>query len=256
MPHRDVIIDGRREPSVTQLSGLLKTGDWLLTYYAKHGTLKLNALREAISVSEADALTKIPDSFFEENRLNREDFWKDADTLKNVAKDRGVGLHNVFEEAAKAWMTGATPPDNDFVKALDFWLKGHGFTFKAYEKFVQSDKHKYGGTFDALVADASGNEVIVDWKFTNRMHSDYVLQLAGYDIALGGKPRPGYILRISESAKPAKVSKEGATKAGKTYQFEGSKVKLEEHFVPDLGKYHHLFLYCRELFDFVRGYPL
>ncbi len=256
MPHQDVILNGKRCPSVTQITGVIGKGEWLLKYYAKHGTLKLNALREATGLSADDALAKVPDSFFEDNRLEREDFWKDADSLKVKAQERGIGLHSTFENAAKALMLGQTLEDNPFVSALDYWLKDRGFTFKAFEKFVLCEKHEYGGTFDALVVGPDGREVVVDWKFTNRLKVDNVLQMAGYDIALGGKSRPGCLLRISESAKPAKVTKTGLTKAGRTFQFAGSKVKLEEHWIEDLGQYHELFLFCRKIFDFVSTYPL
>lgn len=256
MPHTDVILNGKRLPSVTQISGVIGKGEWLLKYYAKHGTLKLNALREAVGLSAEEALSKVPDAFFDAANLEREDFWKDADALKTKAQERGIGLHTTFENAAKALMTGQGLEDNPFVSALDFWLKDRGLTFLAFEKFVMSEKHLYGGTFDALVKDPAGNEVVVDWKFTNRLKNDNVLQMAGYDIALGGKPRAGCLLRISESARPAKVTQQGVTKAGRTFKFAGSRVCLEEHWIDSLEPYHRLFLMCREIFDFVNTYPL
>lgn len=93
-----------------------------------------------------------------------------------------------------------------------------------------SEKHQFGGTIDALGRDTRGRLVLVDWKTSNAVYQDYLLQLAAYALLLeectNRKPEGFHLLR---------VSKESADFA--------------HHFFGELEEAKRAFLLMRELYD-------
>jgi len=45
-----------------------------------------------------------------------------------------------------------------------------------------SETHRFGGCLDAIAIDANGNLCLLDWKTSNGVYADYILQLAAYKI--------------------------------------------------------------------------
>lgn len=251
MPHTETYINGVRYPSVTEISSIAMGGDWLLKYYAKNGLAKANAILEALSLRR-DQIPITPE-IVAKYRLTVDDFWKDAEVMKTEAAERGSNKHEVFEAAMGAFMGKGDFPTDPYTVALRSWVVTRGLTPLAFEKKVITEKHGFGGTFDALFKTTGGREVVVDWKFTNRLKSNYILQLAGYDLALGGPKRSGYILRLAEHVKDAKATAIKPSANGTMFVFEGSKVFLEEMFVEDLSKHHETFLACKKVLEFLRA---
>ena len=69
---------------------------------------------------------------------------------------------------------------------------------------MMSHKYKFGGTPDAIGRNTNGELVLLDWKTSNGVYSDYLLQLAAYK-ALWEEENPDkpitggfYILRFSK----------------------------------------------------------
>lgn len=93
-----------------------------------------------------------------------------------------------------------------------------------------SEKHQFGGTIDAVGKDAKGRVVLVDWKTSNAVYQDYLVQLAAYAILLEEctewRPQGFHLLR---------VAKESADFA--------------HHFYGELEEAKKAFLLMRELYD-------
>jgi hypothetical protein len=45
-----------------------------------------------------------------------------------------------------------------------------------------SEKHRFAGTLDALGVDAKGNRILVDFKTSNKVYGDHLIQLGAYAI--------------------------------------------------------------------------
>ena len=68
--------------------------------------------------------------------------------------------------------------------AFATYVRWHAMTkllVRHTEVSLVSERHKFGGRLDA-VGDVGGKLVLVDWKTSNSVYADYLLQLAGYRI--------------------------------------------------------------------------
>jgi hypothetical protein len=61
------------------------------------------------------------------------------------------------------------------------WERMTAITFRHTEVSLISDKHRFGGTLDAV--GVIGNELVLcDWKCANSIYADYLFQLAAYKL--------------------------------------------------------------------------
>lgn len=110
------------------------------------------------------------------------------DEARTPAATAGTMAHDLVE----AHINGHDEPelrgDKDTIAnaraAFDTYLKWQevtNLTIRHTEVSLVSDKHKFGGRLDAI--GLVGNElVMIDWKTSNSVYADYLLQLAGYKI--------------------------------------------------------------------------
>lgn len=93
-----------------------------------------------------------------------------------------------------------------------------------------SELYQYGGTFDGVGEDAEGKLVLIDWKTSNAVYGDYLVQLAAYAQLireLTGREVTGYHL--------LRVRKETAD--------------FSHHYWADLSDGLRAFVLMRELYD-------
>ncbi|HKJ75037.1 MAG TPA: hypothetical protein VKA19_13060 [Alphaproteobacteria bacterium] len=144
---------GKRLPSVTTILSRFKESGGLL-YWANQAGLDGKTLDEA-RMPAATAGTMAHDLV--EAHINKRELPElqgDADT---VAKARSAF--------------------NTYLK----WAEMNNLEIKHTEVSLVSEWHRYGGRLDAI--GVSGNELIMlDWKTSNAVYPDYILQLAGYKI--------------------------------------------------------------------------
>jgi hypothetical protein len=67
---------------------------------------------------------------------------------------------------------------NAFVR----WFDGNRFSVVATEVPLVSEKHRFGGTLDAVLRDHTGALSIGDWKTSKRLYPDYLCQIASYGL--------------------------------------------------------------------------
>lgn len=170
MPHTDLIIDGEKWPSVTEILNLL----------AKPS---LSKWREWKGTKEADRISK-------------------------EAAERGKKLHEMVELFLKGETVVLCGEDEELrpiFKAWFEWWRDSKYTCVAQELKVISKKYNYGGTYDSLLKDNKDRLVIVDWKFSNNDDRLRWLQLAGYAQAIlehsGERVKRGMIVRIDKKGK-------------------------------------------------------
>lgn len=87
-----------------------------------------------------------------------------------------------FTEGVVEKLVEECPSDERAIKcgeaALD-WMKKHKVRWIKTESVVYSRNHKYAGTLDGL-AEVNGILSIVDWKSSNALRIEYLLQTAAY----------------------------------------------------------------------------
>lgn len=104
------------------------------------------------------------------------------------AADIGTYAHALVEASIKG-ETAPEPPagvDAAFIKAAQSafgaylkWAENFKVAITAQEIQLVSERYRYGGTPDAV--GTVGNELcLLDWKTSNSVYSDYLIQLAAY----------------------------------------------------------------------------
>ena len=113
--------------------------------------------------------------------------------VKGVEYDDAEFAHLTEEQFSKA---------ADCLSAFDRWLDGSNVEIIETEMRLVSEKHLFGGTFDA-VARVNGRLAPLDWKTTKGLYADHVSQVAGYGILIDelgvwGEVEQYDILRVSK----------------------------------------------------------
>lgn len=257
MPHQDIFLNGKRLPTVTEITGIVDKSMWLVPWASKHGTLKTKALADYVvgkSAGEDQGVGCIPDSWFEANNLKRADFWKSCDELTKEAQERGIHRHEQIEKALK----DNTTPEDPLVQGVVDWAHAVGFKPVVFEFKVTSEKHMYGGTFDCA-GYIDKTLVLVDWKFTGRLEKSYRMQAAAYAAAFEEQAHEIVdelrIIRPYELQKKAKKNDIKATTNGVKYSFEGKDVYVEEQTFKGIDREEAMqgFLAARSLFKYLKG---
>lgn len=160
---------------------------------------------------------------------------KDYKQVRDDAADAGTLAHEIID----TYINGGTVTldgDSDLVKqalsafqAYQNWEKSTGIKIDWTERQLVSKVHKFGGTPDAF-GTLDNKPILLDWKTSNSVYSDYLLQLAAYALLIEenyGIEVQGYYL--------CRFSKENAD--------------FSIHHYPDLTDARRMFLLLREAYD-------
>ena len=214
--------DGVKAPSVTTILGRFKDSGGLIKWAYKQGREHENLAMRKLP-APANLYDKVGEAAL-------------AGTIAHHLIDTHIrhGADKVSEYAAEYTNTD---PDvkrrawngyQQFVK----WLTNSRIVVEAHERQLISEKHRFGGTPDAVGVDADGNFVLVDWKTSNKLYGGMLIQLAAYSLLL--EEREG---RIPQGAHILRVAKESADFA--------------HHYYGELEREKKAFLLMRELYDIV-----
>lgn len=148
--------DGTKVPSVTTITGRFKDSGALIRWAWKQGEAGIPLDKARDEAASAGALAH---DMIEAKLCNTEgprvvDI--DAETLGRATNALGQ-----FER----------------------WYAGSGILVTETEVPLVSEQHKFGGTFDAI-GTLEDRAVLVDWKTSNGVYPEYIIQLGGYSILL------------------------------------------------------------------------
>ncbi len=123
-----------------------------------------------------------------------------------------------------------TKAENAFAQFKE-WQEQTRIEIVATERVFVSERYQFGGTIDAIGRDMKGRIVLLDWKTSNAVYQDYLVQLAAYALLLEEcepelTPQAFHLLR---------VAKESADFA--------------HHFFGELEEAKKAFVLMRELYD-------
>lgn len=179
--------------------------------------------------------------------------FKDAGGLIYWAWQQGKEGKDYRETRDKAATAGTLAHDN-----VERWIKGEALVwdapddvtkrariaFEAFHEWSQqtqlkvthtevplvSDKHKFGGTLDAMFI--GSKRALGDWKTSNKIYGDYLMQLAAYGI-LWDEHYPN----------------DPVTGGYHLLRFDGEYGDFHHHFWGELESAKRMFLLLREAFD-------
>ena len=151
--------DGKRVPGVTTIIGRFKDSGALMYWAFNQGKAGKERLYE-----EAEKAADIGTLAHElvEMHIRGEDPVK-------------IGEHaGEFPEMSRAAL--------DAYGAYLSWEKQTKIVILEQETPLVSEAYRFGGTIDAMGRDMDGRFCLVDWKTSNSVYSDYLLQLAAYKV--------------------------------------------------------------------------
>src|SRR5262245_50963282 len=112
---------------------------------------------------------------------------RDYRESRSRAAAAGTIAHGMVEARLRAlpWVP-QLPIDQELIAkaraGFDAYLAWERMTrieYRHCEVALVSTKHEFGGTLDAI-GEFEGNLVLIDWKTSNAVYSDYLIQLAAY----------------------------------------------------------------------------
>lgn len=167
--------DGTRVPGVTTIIGRFKDSNGLLFWAFEQGQSGAASLYEKAEVA-ADIGSIAHDAV--EHHLRKEEFEFDESDIGQKAK-----------QAFEQYLT---------------WEKQTAVKVLATEVNLVSEKHRFGGCPDA-VGQMDGKYVLLDWKTSNAVYADHLIQLAAYR-ELWNETHPK--MQLSDDAYLCRFSKE------------------------------------------------
>lgn len=93
---------------------------------------------------------------------------------------------------------------NSFAQFLE-WREQSRIEIVATERAYVSERYQFGGTVDAVGRDGKGRIVLLDWKTSNAVYQDYLIQLAAYALLLEEcapewTPQGFHLLRVAKES--------------------------------------------------------
>jgi predicted RecB family nuclease len=106
---------------------------------------------------------------------------------RDKAADAGTLGHDMIEAHIKGEDPyGVEGPEDLIQKATQayqafvLWFESNSLEIVDTEMTLVSEKYRFGGTPDALGKTPQGDFALLDWKTSNRIYQDYLIQIACY----------------------------------------------------------------------------
>jgi hypothetical protein len=152
------------------------------------------------------------------------------------ATDIGTLVHSIIESEVHGLDYPEVPNDlresvESAYRAFREWQFNNRLQIVATELALVSEKHRYGGTIDAVVRDSKGRLALGDWKSSKKVRGDYLRQLAAY----------GELWNENEE--------EQLTGGFHLVRFSKEKGDLETRYFPELDDELQMFLTIRALYE-------
>lgn len=161
--------DGKRVPSVTTIIGKFKDSGALIKWAYRQGREHEHAaLTGGEDPGDLYAVTKKA---------------ADAGSIAHDLIEQHVLTGQVQTEIPAAWAEAHQNVIDlawNSYRQFQSWYKNTMLDVISTEENLVSQKYRFGGTYDALGKDSEGRLVLVDWKTSNAVYGDYLIQLAAY----------------------------------------------------------------------------
>lgn len=162
------------------------------------------------------------------------------------SRDKAAELGTIVHEMVEEYIRGGNPynvvptvitlEDQAQIvsafEAFEEWFDSNKFEIVEQEAQLVSEIHKYGGTPDAIAIDAKDRLVLLDWKTSDGVYSDHLVQLGAYRM-LWNEAHPDNPL----------------TGGSHLCRFAKTNGDFAHHFFPDLSDAERQFVLFREAYD-------
>jgi len=162
------------------------------------------------------------------------------------SRDKAAELGTIAHEMVEAYIGGTgtwTPVPKDItekdryqlesaIDAFEEWFLGNKFEIVEQEIQLVSETYQFGGTPDAIARDGKGRLVLLDWKTSDSVYSDHLVQLGAYRL-LWNETHPDNQL----------------TGGSHLCRFAKTNGDFAHHFFPDLADAERQFVLFREAYD-------
>lgn len=148
--------NGQKVPGVTTIIGRFKESGGLLHWACEQG--------KAIERGEISSL------------YDKRDDAADAGTLAHACVEAHIHGEPLPPLADNAIGKAAQQGYENYLK----WAENNRIQVTAQEMELISEEYRFGGCPDALGIDAQGQLCLLDWKTSNGVYQDYLIQLAAY----------------------------------------------------------------------------
>ena len=198
--------DGTRVPGTTTVIGRFKESGALIAWAYKRGKDGLDLYDSRDKAAELG--TFVHDMV--ERYVSKDDPHKGIDTFSDEDKKSILSAFGAFEE----------------------WFESNKFEVVGQEMQLVSEVHRFGGTPDAIARDSKGRLVLLDWKTSDGVYSDHLVQLGAYRI-LWNECNPDNPL----------------TGGSHLCRFAKAHGDFAHHYFPDLSDAERQFILFREAYD-------
>lgn len=162
--------------------------------------------------------------------------------VRDKAAEAGTLAHAMVEASIKGEKLETPVADPAVLQkaiaafgAYESWAKGNRLKVVEQEMMLVSEKHRYGGTPDAI-GELDGVLCLLDWKTSASVYSDHLLQLAAYKI-LWEENHPDRLL----------------TGGFHLCRFAKEHGDFAHHFFPNLDEAAEMFLHLRAAYEIDKG---
>lgn len=149
--------DGTRVPGTTTIIGRFKESAALIGWAYKQGKQGLDLYKSRDDAAEAGTLAH--------------------DLVEQFLQDRETppAMSPGVEEDIANWAWRG-------YEAFQRWEQHNQFSYVGTEMHLVSEKFRFGGTPDAVARTPEGELVMLDWKTSNGLYLDHVIQVAAYGL--------------------------------------------------------------------------
>lgn len=205
-PKSGYFVDGKRVPGTTTIIGRFKESGALIAWAYKRGKDGLELYDSRDKAAELGTFVH--------------------DMVERYIKggDPHDGIDSLTDDDRKAVMSA--------FEAFTEWFESNKFRVIGQEMQLTSKAYLYGGTPDAIALDAKGRLCLLDWKTSDGVYQDYLLQLGAYRILWNENNPDNQLTGGSHLCRFAKAHGDFA-----------------HHYYPNLDDAERGFLLMRELYD-------
>ena len=190
--------DNKQVANMTSIVGIIGNKSAMANWAAKMCKLKF---LELVMPNEEYSLEQL------------EDIAKSIQKAPNQTRDKAGDIGTLVHEYIENYIEYGIKPKTDVKEELNAfnqfvdWYEAtcKNLTMVSLERKVFSMKYNYTGTADALFKDEDGNYIMYDWKTSSGIYHGYLLQVAGYAMAieeeLGIEIKKGVIANFPKKGK-------------------------------------------------------
>lgn len=230
---------GKKIPGVTTVIGArVSPGGlmWWANRLAFEPLMEARALLRDVAedrqpdIEAIQALLEIPDDAFDHNRAAGNA--ADAGTLAHLMVERHLGGDDPHDGIEGEWPTDVIDKASNAFLGFLSWAEQTNLKVLEPELSLMSERYQFGGTLDACVLSINGKRALGDWKTSNGLYPDHIIQVAAYGL-------------LWEENRPGDPIDDGYH----IFRFSKDTGDFHHHHFTELSEAREAFLHLRALYD-------